>query len=218
MELPAQLGPARLTCDVIAYKRDNQPILEHNMWKKDSPEPAIPVLDPVQPGPVRRNPIQRDPVERLKERAVIGTAIVIQGEVRGGQDLLVNGQVEGKVSLANQSLTVGREGRIKADMFAKLISIEGFVEGTIQGEEKIVLRGTGSVRGNLIAPQVVLEEGCRFKGSIDMGDNDDDREVAATDGSESRSAGSSVHDAPDSLEAVSEPVIAAESASPLPKA
>ena len=188
------------------------------MWKKDSPEPSIPALDPIQPKPVPRNPIQRDPVERLKERAVVGTAIVIQGEVRGGQDLLVNGRVEGKVSLANQSLTVGREGRIKADMFAKLISIEGFVEGTIQGEEKIVLRGTGSVRGNLIAPQVVLEEGCRFKGSIDMGDNDDDQEVPAADGSESRSAGSSAHDAPDSVEAVSEPVVSAETASPLPKA
>ena len=138
------------------------------MWKKDSPEPSIPAVDPIQPGPVPRNPIQRNPVERLKERAVIGAAIVIHGEVSGGQDLLVNGRIEGKLSLAKQSLTVGREGRIKADMFARLVSIEGSVEGTIQGEEKIVLRGTGSVRGNLIAPQVVLEEGCRFKGSIDM--------------------------------------------------
>ena len=187
------------------------------MWKKDSPEPSNPSLDPIQPGAVPRNPIQRDAVERLKERAVIGTAIVIHGEVSGAQDLLVNGRIEGKLSLANQSLTVGREGRVKADMFARLISIEGYVEGTIQGEEKIVLRGTGSVRGNLIAPQVVLEEGCRFKGSIDMGDNDDDRE-ASTDGGESRSSDLIMGDATASPKVVSEPVISAQTASAFPKA
>ena len=187
------------------------------MWKKDSPEPSISAMDPIQPGSVPRNPIQRDPVERLKERAVIGTAIIIHGEVSGAQDLLVNGRVEGKLSLANQCLTVGREGRIKADMFARLISIEGYVEGTIQGEEKIVLRGTGSVRGNLNAPQVVLEEGCRFKGSIDMGDNDDHQESSG-DGGESLSADSIVDDAPASRRVVSEPVIPARTTSPFPKA
>ena len=136
----------------------------------------------------------------------------------GGQDLLVNGRIEGKVSLAKQSLTVGREGRIKADMFAKLISIEGYVEGTVQGEEKIVLRGSGSVRGNLIAPQVVLEEGCRFKGSIDMGDNDDDQESPAVDGRESQSADSTLDAAAASPGVVSETVISAGTASPFPKA
>ncbi len=188
------------------------------MWKKESPEPSIPAVDAVQPGPEPRNPIQRNPVKRLKERAVIGTAIVIHGEVSGGQDLLVNGRIEGKLSLANQTLTVGREGRIKADMFAKLVSIEGSVEGTIQGEEKIVLRGTGSVRGNLIAPQVVLEEGCRFKGSIDMGDNNDDQESSAVDGKESQSEDSTVDAALASPGVVSEPVISTETASPFPKA
>ena len=188
------------------------------MWKKDSPEPSIPAVDPIPPKPVPRNPIQRAPVERLKERAVIGTDIVIHGEVSGGQDLLVNGRIEGKLSLANQSLTVGREGRIKADMFAKLISIEGHVEGTIQGEEKIVLRGTGSVRGNLIAPQVVLEEGCRFKGSIDMGDNEDDQEPSAADGRESQGADSTADAAPASPSVVAGPVISARTTSPYPKA
>ena len=188
------------------------------MWKKDSPEPSIPAVDPIQPKSVPRNPIQRNPVERLKERAVIGTDIIIHGEVSGGQDLLVNGRIEGKLSLANQSLTVGREGRIKADMFAKLISIEGYVEGTVQGEEKIVLRGTGSVRGNLIAPQVVLEEGCRFKGSIDMGDSDDDQEPSAADGRESLSADSTAVAVPASPGAVAEPVISAQTTPPYPKA
>jgi len=195
------------------------------MWKKDSPEPSIPAVKPIQPGPGPRTPIQSDPVDRLKERAVIGSAIDIQGEVGGAQDLLVNGKIEGKVTLSDQNVTVGREGRIKADMFAKLISIEGYVEGTIEGEEKIVLRGTGNVRGSLIAPQVVLEEGCRFNGSIDMGDTADgmessaeDQELPAADDRESGSADSIAVDAPDSPGAVSEPVLSAQAGSPLPKA
>lgn len=188
------------------------------MWKKDSPEPSIPASDPVQPRPVQRPMIQRDPVDRLKERAVIGSAIVIHGEVSGAQDLLVNGRIEGKLSLASQSLTVGKKGRIKADMFAKLISIEGIVEGTIQGEQKIVLRGTGTVRGNLIAPQVVLEEGCRFKGSIDMGDYDDQEETSTAAAGESTNASSIADDAPATTAVVPEPVIAGQTESSFPKA
>ena len=65
----------------------------------------------------------------------------------------------------------GGKGGIKADMFAKMICVEGFVKGTLQGGEKIILSGTGSVRGNLSDPRVVLEEGSRFKGSIDTGDS-----------------------------------------------
>ena len=188
------------------------------MWKKDSPESSIPASDPIRPSPVQRPSIQRDAVDRLKERAVIGAAIVINGEVKGAQDLLVNGRIEGKVSLADQSLTVGKQGRIKADMFAKLISIEGYVEGTIQCERKIVLRGTGTVRGNLIAPQVVLEEGCRFKGSIDMGDYDDQPETSSEDAAASASGTSVVNHAPVSPKVVSEPVIAGQTESSIPKA
>ena len=186
------------------------------MWKKDSPEHPIPSVDPIQPGSVQRPPVRRDPVDSLKERAVVGSAIVIHGEVSGAQDLLVNGRIEGKLSLADHSLTVGREGRVKADVFAKLISIEGYVEGTLQGEEKVVLRGTGSVRGNLIAPQVVLEEGCRFKGRIDMGD--DDQETSSSEADESRSATSNLDDAPTSTRGVSDPVVVGQVASTSPKA
>ena len=67
-----------------------------------------------------------------------------------------------------RSITVGREGRLKADLLAKTIQVDGFVEGTLHGEEWIRLSETGRVRGKLIAPRVILEEGCNFKGTIDM--------------------------------------------------
>ena len=102
-----------------------------------------------------------------KKRSVIGSAITIQGEVSGGQDLLVRGRVEGRISLPGYCLTVGKEGRLKADLVAKVIRIDGHVAGSVQGDEQI--RVKGRARGDLIAPQVILEEGCHYCGTVDTG-------------------------------------------------
>ena len=96
--------------------------------------------------------------ENPKKRSVIGSAISIQGEVSGRQDLLIRGRVEGRISLPGCSLIVGREGRVEADLEAKGIRIDGHVAGSVQGEEQI--RVNGRARGDLSAPQVILEEGC----------------------------------------------------------
>ena len=133
------------------------------MWKNDSPESPITPRDPRAPG-VARQP----PRGEHKKRSVIGSTLTIKGEVSGGQDVLVKGRIEGRLSLTGSSITVGREGRIKADLLAKTIQVDGFVEGTLHGEEWIRLSETGRVRGKLIAPRVILEEGCNFKGTIDM--------------------------------------------------
>ena len=133
------------------------------MWENDSPESPITPRDPRVPG-VARQP----PRGRPKKRSVVGATLTIKGEVSGGEDLLIEGRIEGRLSLTGWSLTVGREGRVQADLLAKTIQVDGCVEGTLQGEEWIRLSETGGVRGKLIAPQVILEEGCSFKGSIDM--------------------------------------------------
>ncbi len=102
-----------------------------------------------------------------RRRSVIGSAIRIHGEVSGGQDLLVRGRVEGRISLPGHCLTVGREGRVKADLVAKVIRIDGHAAGSVQAEEQI--RVTGRAQGDLIAPQVILEEGCHYCGTVDTG-------------------------------------------------
>ena len=107
-------------------------------------------------------------MEQLKERAIIGPSISIKGTLAGEEDLMIQGQVEGKIDLKNNNITVGRNGRIKADIYGKIISIEGEVEGNLFGDEKIVLRQSGVVRGNMTSPRVNLEDGAKFKGSIDM--------------------------------------------------
>ena len=132
------------------------------MWKKN--EPDAPVAEP------RSMPIE--PVMTKSpsrgEAATIGPSITVRGDVSGEDDLIVQGLVEGTVTLKQNNVTVGKEGRIKANVHARIIEIEGTVEGDLHGDEQVVVRRSGNINGNVIAPRVTLEDGCRFKGSIDM--------------------------------------------------
>jgi cytoskeletal protein CcmA (bactofilin family) len=104
----------------------------------------------------------------MKERAMIGSTISIKGDLSGEEDLLIEGRVEGKIELRRHSVTVGKNGHVKADIFGKSITIEGEVQGNLYGEEQLVLRQSSTVRGNITSPRVTLEDGANFKGSIDM--------------------------------------------------
>jgi len=135
------------------------------IWKKSEAEnPQI--LTPMQPPPQPSAPRSQPPP--AKERALIGPSIEIKGNLSGGEDLFVEGRVEGKIDLAQHSVTIGTSGRIKADIHGRSIVVMGEVEGNLDGSEQIVLRQSSKVRGNLVAPRVSLEEGADFKGSIDM--------------------------------------------------
>lgn len=104
------------------------------------------------------------------EQAVIGSSIKIQGEVAGDQDLVIQGEVEGTVALDQNSVTVGPEGEVTADITGRIITVEGHVEGDLTADEQIVLRSTARVEGDITAPRVVLEDGARFRGGVDMGE------------------------------------------------
>jgi cytoskeletal protein CcmA (bactofilin family) len=102
------------------------------------------------------------------EAASIGPAISIVGDLTGDEDLIVLGKVEGKIEVPKHSVTVGRSGRVTADIRAKVVHVEGEVRGNLVAAEQIVIRKTATMLGNLTAPRVGLEDGCRFKGSVDM--------------------------------------------------
>jgi cytoskeletal protein CcmA (bactofilin family) len=106
--------------------------------------------------------------ERPSERAIIGPSITIKGDVTGEEDLLIQGRVEGKVDLAQHNVTVGANGRIKANIFGRSVTVEGEVDGDLHAEEQIAIRKSGRVRGNISAPRVTIEDGAMFKGSIEM--------------------------------------------------
>ncbi len=99
---------------------------------------------------------------------LIGPSISIKGEITGEDDLTVQGQVEGTIDLKKNHVTIGRTGRIKAAVYGRSITIEGEVQGNLFGEERIVLRQSGRVRGDMKAPAINLEEGAKFKGNIAM--------------------------------------------------
>lgn len=128
------------------------------MWKKTDAE-----ANEVLGQPVRE--FDRQP---MREKAIIGPSLVLKGDLSGEEDLTIQGRIEGKVVLKNNGITVGKDGRVKADLYAKSIFVEGDVRGNLYAEEKIVIRETGNVKGNLVAPRVKLDEGAKFKGSVDM--------------------------------------------------
>lgn len=104
---------------------------------------------------------------------MIGPSIKIKGEVSGDEDLLIQGKVEGTISLGNNEVVVGESGEVNADIIAKTVRVDGKVKGDITGKESVVISRIGNVRGNITAPRVQLEDGGIFKGSIDMDPGDE---------------------------------------------
>jgi cytoskeletal protein CcmA (bactofilin family) len=100
--------------------------------------------------------------------AVIGPKIKFKGELTGEEDLVVMGTIEGSIDLKGNHLTIASQGVIKANVSARAITVEGKVEGDIVAVEHIAVKSASNVRGNLKAERVTLEDGAKFRGSIDM--------------------------------------------------
>jgi cytoskeletal protein CcmA (bactofilin family) len=142
------------------------------MWKRDEairpPQPAA--TNPVAATP--EAPAVRPEINRThtieKDMVNIGKSVVIKGELSGSEDLTIEGQVEGKIELRQNILTIGPNGKIKAQVFAKIVIVEGEVTGNISASERVDIRDKGSVDGDLASPRVAIADGAHFRGSIDM--------------------------------------------------
>ena len=108
------------------------------------------------------------PQDQSSEIAVIGRSIKIDGDLRGEENLRIEGDINGTIQLPNHNLTIGKEGRIKADAYAESVIVDGVVDGDLYGSEGGTIRTSARVEGNVVASRVTLEEGAQFKGSIDM--------------------------------------------------
>lgn len=138
------------------------------MWKREPESATTPNAPSMPPARTESEPVRERMSNEPGGRAVIGPSIQIKGELSGGEDLLIEGRIEGKVMLGAHAVTVGAKGRLAADVHARAVHVEGEVDGNISAEELIVLKKSARVRGDLSAPRVVIEDGARFKGSIDM--------------------------------------------------
>jgi cytoskeletal protein CcmA (bactofilin family) len=98
----------------------------------------------------------------------LGKSMRIKGELSGDEDLTIEGRLDGKITLGEHALTIGSNGQIKAEIRAKSVVIAGELVGNVTATDKVEVASTGSVLGDLRAPRVVLADGARFRGSIDM--------------------------------------------------
>ena len=126
-----------------------------------------------QPSPQTAEPTSapaNNPDKSFSSRstAMIGPTIQVKGTITGNENLIIEGQVDGAVDLPQHDLTIGESGQVVANISAKTIKVDGQVTGDITGAEKVIISKSGKVQGNLVAPRVTLEDGAKFKGSIDM--------------------------------------------------
>jgi cytoskeletal protein CcmA (bactofilin family) len=145
------------------------------MWKRDEavrPASGQPTAAPQPPAPVAAGaPSPRpEPIGNQMEKDIvnIGKSVVIKGELNGSEDLTIEGHVEGTIQLRDHVLTIGPNGRIKAQVFAKSVIVLGEVTGNVTASEKVDIRDNGSVDGDIISPRVAIAEGAHFRGSVDM--------------------------------------------------
>jgi cytoskeletal protein CcmA (bactofilin family) len=149
------------------------------MWKRDEAvKPTVPAGPGSAPAPTSAPPVAEavrthsapsEPQRGMERTTVnIGKSVVIKGELSGSEDLTIEGQVDGKIELRQNVLTIGPNGKIKAQVFAKSVVILGEVTGNVTASEKVDIRDNGSVDGDIAAPRVAIAEGAHFRGSIDM--------------------------------------------------
>lgn len=128
-------------------------------WKRNEEEssPEFPARGAREPSPSSDRPPAR-----------LGPSVTIRGDLTGEEDLLIEGQLEGEVVVRQHSVTVGRSGRLTADVYGKRVVVEGEVAGNLYGVDEVVVRQAGSVQGSAVSPRVTIESGANFRGQIDM--------------------------------------------------
>jgi cytoskeletal protein CcmA (bactofilin family) len=136
------------------------------MFKKKGDD-GLMSMEPVEP--VIKTPVKAaDPDVRKRNVSVIGPTLKFRGELSANEDLVIEGQIEGSIAHQDKNLTIGRQGRVNADIHASVVEILGEVEGDVRGDELVKLHKTAVVRGNIFAQRLVMEDGANFTGSIDM--------------------------------------------------
>lgn len=100
--------------------------------------------------------------------AHIGKSVIIKGELSGSEDLYLDGEVEGNIDLHNHNLVIGPNGRVRANVQAKDVVIHGKVDGNVTGVDKVELKKSAQLNGDINTQRIVIEDGAFFKGAIDI--------------------------------------------------
>ena len=100
--------------------------------------------------------------------AHIGKSVIVKGELSGSEDLFLDGEVEGNIDLQEHNLTIGPHGRVRANVRAKDVVVHGKVDGNIHGTERVELKRSAVLTGDIATQRIVIEDGAYFKGAIDI--------------------------------------------------
>jgi len=134
-----------------------------SMFRKAEDEGGHDIASPPKIGQAR-------PV-RAKNVSVIGPTLVFKGELSADEDLVIEGQIEGTIAHHKKHLTIGKQGRVKADIHASSVIVEGRLVGDIFSEGVVSLADGADVEGDIVCGRIVMEDGARFRGRIEMGEN-----------------------------------------------
>ncbi len=108
-----------------------------------------------------------NPSNLSSEKTIIGKTLIIDGEVKSDEDVIIEGKVNGKVEVG-KTLTIGKHGYVNAEIKARIVRIVGKVEGNVEAGYKVEIVPNGHLTGNIKAPKIVIAEGAIFKGNVDM--------------------------------------------------
>ncbi|HEY3930686.1 MAG TPA: polymer-forming cytoskeletal protein [Candidatus Koribacter sp.] len=136
-----------------------------------SPPKAAPAPAPVAVASASATPVVHPKTEahpKMADIAHIGKSVVIRGELSGSEDLYLDGEVEGSIDLKGHSLTIGPNGHIRANLHAQEVVIHGRVDGNIRGTDRVELKKTAVLAGDIFTLRIMIEDGAFFKGAIDI--------------------------------------------------
>ena len=132
------------------------------IFKKSDDDESVELASPPRIGEVQ--PI------RPKNVSVLGPTLKFKGDLSADEDLVIDGQVEGSIAHHKKNLTIGKQGRVKADIHANSVIIEGQLIGDIHSDNIVSLANGADVTGNIFCSRIIMEDGARFTGTIDMGE------------------------------------------------
>ena len=145
------------------------------MWKREEVNrsaPNVPVVGGAKPTSSIATSVGHLPgiESRVPRNNVvhIGKSVVIKGEINGSEDLMIEGKVDGKISLPQNTLTVGVNGQLNAEVSAKVVVVLGEIKGNVSAAEKVDIRDQGTVDGDIKTKKLAIADGAHFRGSIDM--------------------------------------------------
>jgi cytoskeletal protein CcmA (bactofilin family) len=119
-----------------------------------------------RPGPSSSPPPSTDAVDERRVMAWIGQGVVVEGKILSGQDLWIDGKVDGTIVVGNHGLILGAGAAVKANLTARTILISGAVIGNVTATERVDLQASGSVEGDISTPRLVMVDGAVVKGKV----------------------------------------------------